>query len=314
MNKLHNGGRLAERPLPSAVIKKAKPAWLLWLIPLSAAALCVWFIYRDYVAAGPLITIYFQNAEGLQEGNTAVQYRGAQVGEVKSIALADRAQRVKVTARLSGSARDLARAGSLFWIVRPEVKVGAITGLNTIVSGEYITVQPGQGAPTNVFAAAEQAPPTEEPGDLLITVHAPNLESLQDRSPIFYRGIQVGDVLSYQLAENSQGVMVQARIRKEFAPLVRVNSKFWNAGGIDFHLGLFKGAELSALSPQTLFSGGIEFATPPDVGPPAQNGAVFQLNDKPKDAWKDWTPSIALQLPGHAPRTSAPANSPLELK
>jgi paraquat-inducible protein B len=286
----------------------------LWLIPLSAAALCVWFICRDYVAAGPLLTIYFQNAEGLQEGNTAVQYRGAQVGQVKSIALADHSQKVKVTARLSASAKDLARTGSLFWIVRPEVKVGAISGLNTIVSGEYITVQPGQGAPTNVFVAAEQAPPTDEPGALLIAIHASNLESLQDRSPVFYRGIQVGDVLSYQLADNSQGVIVQARIRKEFAPLVRVNSKFWNAGGIDFHLGLFKGAELSALSPQTLFSGGIEFATPTEAGPPAQNGEVFELNDKPKDAWKDWTPSIALQLPGHAPRTSAPNSSPLELK
>jgi paraquat-inducible protein B len=313
MNKLHEG-RLPEKPPPKAIIKKARPAWLLWLIPLGAAALCIWFIYRDFVATGPLITVYFQNTEGLEEGNTQVQYRGAQVGEVKTISLADDGQRVKVTARLTGSAKGLARAGSTFWIVRPEVKVGAISGLNTIVSGQYVTVQPGHGAPTNVFVAAEEAPPAEEPGALLISIRSPDLESLQAHSPIFYRGIQVGEVLGYQLAENAQGVMVRARVRAEYAPLVRLNSKFWNAGGIDVRIGLFKGAEISAQSAQTLLSGGIEFATPPASGEAAAKGAVFELNEKPKDEWKNWVPSIPLRLPGQAPSSVAASESKIELK
>jgi paraquat-inducible protein B len=308
MNKLHDG-RLAEKSPAKAVIKKSRPAWLLWLIPLAAAALCIWFVYRDYVATGPLITLYFQNVEGVQEGNTQVQYRGAQIGEVKSINLSDGGKRVKVTARLEAPARDLAREGSIFWIVRPEVKVGAISGLNTIVSGQYITVQPGNGEPTNVFTAAEQAPPVEEPGALLINIRSPTLESLQDHSPIFYRGIQVGDVLSYQLADDAQRVVVRARVRAEYAPLVRLNSKFWNAGGIDVRIGLFKGAEISAQSAQTLLSGGIEFATPPEPGSPAANDAVFDLNDKPKDEWKNWTPNIPLHLPGQAPAMVIPHTS-----
>jgi len=313
MNKLHDG-RLAEKPLPKAVIRKGRPAWLLWLIPLGAAALCVWFIYRDFVAAGPLVTIYFQNTEGLEEGNTAVQYRGAQVGEVKTISLADDGQKVKVTARLTGSAKGLARGGSIFWIVRPEVKVGAISGLRTIVSGEYVTVQPGHGAPTNIFIAAEEAPPAEQPGALLISIRSPALESLQEHSPIFYRGIQVGEVLGCQLAENARGVVVRARVRAEYAALVRVNSMFWNAGGIDVRIGLFKGAEISAQSAQTLLSGGIEFATPPEPGAPAANGAIFELNDKPKDAWKNWTPSIPLHLAGETPAAAAPSKSNIEIK
>jgi paraquat-inducible protein B len=313
MNKLHNG-RLAEKSLPKALIRKSRLAGLLWLIPLGAAALCVWFIYRDFVATGPLITVYFQNTEGLEEGNTEVQYRGAQVGEVKTISLADDGQRVKVTARLAGSAKGLARVGSIFWIVRPEVKVGAISGLRTIVSGEYVTVQPGHGAPTNTFIAAEEAPPAEQTGALLISIRSPALESLQEHSPIFYRGIQVGEVLGYQLAENAQGVVVRARVRAEYAPLVRLTSKFWNAGGIDVRIGLFKGAEISAQSAQTLLSGGIEFATPPEPGAAAANGAVFELNEKPKDAWKDWAPSIPLHLAGQAPTTVAPSGSNIEIK
>lgn len=312
MNKLHEGGQ-AERPLPKATLKKGRPAWLLWLVPLGAAALCVWFIYRDFVASGPLITVYFQNTDGLQEGNTQVQYRGAQVGEVKTINLADDSQRVKVTARLTGSAKSLARVGSLFWIVRPQVKVGAVSGLSTIVSGQYVTVQPGHGAPTNVFVAAEEPPPEEQPGALSITIRSPDLASLGEHSPLSYRGIKVGEVLSYQLRDNAQGVMVQARVRAEYAPLVRLNSKFWNAGGIDVHIGLFKGAEISAQSAQTLLSGGIEFATPREPGEAVANGAVFELNEKPKDEWKNWAPSIPLHLPGQAPNISA-SQSKIELK
>jgi paraquat-inducible protein B len=313
MNKLHDG-RLAEKPAPKATIKKARSAWLLWLIPLGAAVLCVWFIYRDFVATGPLITIFFNNTEGLEEGNTQVQYRGAQVGEVKSISLADDAQRVKVTARLTGSAKGLAKAGSIFWIVRPEVKVGAISGLRTIVSGEYVTVQPGHGAPTNTFIAAEEAPPEEQPGALLISIRSPALDSLQEHSPIFYRGIQVGEVLGYQLEENARDVMVRARVRAEYAPLVRLNSKFWNAGGIDVRIGLFKGAEISAQSAQTLLSGGIEFATPPASGEAAANGAIFELIEKPKEEWKNWAPSISLRLPGQAPSSMTASESKINLK
>jgi len=305
MNKLRDG-RLTEKSLPKAVLKKAKPAWLLWLIPLGAAALCVWFIYRDFVAAGPLITIYFQNTEGLEEGNTAVEYRGAQVGEVKTISLAADGQTVKVTARLTGSAKGLARVGSVFWIVRPELKVGAISGLRTIVSGEYVTVQPGHGAATNIFIAAPEPPPNQQPGALSIVIRSPSLESLQEHSPIFYRGIQVGEVLGDQLAENAQAVVLRAQVRPEYAPLVRINSKFWNAGGIDVRIGLFKGAEISAQSARTLLSGGIEFATPSEPSEAASDGTVFELYEKPKDDWKTWTPFIPLQLPEQAPPAVTP--------
>src|SRR5580700_9805164 len=89
--------------LPAATVQRSSLNWWLWLIPLGAAALCVWFLYRDFVSAGPLITIYFQDAEGLEEGNTQVTYRGAMVGQVKGVSLAPDTQRVKVSARLKGS-------------------------------------------------------------------------------------------------------------------------------------------------------------------------------------------------------------------
>lgn len=294
--------------LPKAKVKKTRRAWWLWLIPLGAVALCAWFVYRDYIATGPLITIYFHDASGLEENNTQLRYLGATAGQVKSIGLMKDNQSVKVTVRLAGSAAQLARQGSIFWIVRPEVKVGGITGLRTIISGEYVSVRPGHGPRTNNFVGAEKEPIDEEPGDLKLTFLAPSLSSLQERSGIFYFGIQVGEVTSFQLSSDAQGVTVHARIEKAYAPLVRANSKFWNAGGLSFSFGLFHGAEISAESPKTLLSGGIEFATPPDLGAPATDGAIFRLYDKPDDAWKNWMPVVHLNLPPQASESTPATN------
>ena len=183
--------------------------------------------------------------------------------------------------------------GSVFWIVRPQVKLGALSGLQTIVSGNYITVEPGNGERTNQFIGAEAAPikPVQALDILLL---APKLGSLQPQSPVFYRDIQVGEVLDCRLSDDARDVVIHARIREEYAPLVCMNSKFWNVGGINIHIGLFSGANISAESAQTLISGGIEFATPPDFQNAATNGAVFILNEKSEDEWEKWSPAISL--------------------
>jgi paraquat-inducible protein B len=293
--------------LPSATIKKSHLSWAIWLIPVAAAALCVWFAYHDYIAAGPLITIYFKSADGLQVENTLVTYRGATIGAVKSVVLSPDAQTVTVKARLSASAKNLARQGSVFWIVRPEVRVGAISGLGTLVSGEYITVQPGSGPLTNTFVGAEEQPIAPEPNALAITFLSESLNSLQEQSPIFYRGVQVGQVDYFQLAPDARNVMIHARVWNHYAPLVRRNSEFWNAGGVDFSFGLFKGLQVSAESPKTIFSGGIQFATPPDYQDQATNGAIFVLKEKEEEKWKSWAPAISLQLPQQAFHTNSEA-------
>lgn len=283
--------------LPQARIERNRLAWLYWLIPLGAAAVCCWFVYRDILRGGPMITIYFQNADGLEENNTQIRYRGAQVGQVKSLTLAPDNRHVRVRARLTGSAGHLARAGAVFWIVRPELRVGAVSGLRTIISGEYIAVQPGDGPRTNTFYGAEKEPLVDQPNALRIVLVSSDLSTLQEGSPVLYRGIEVGKVLSCQLGTNAQEVLIRARIREEYAPLVRRNSVFWNAGRLNVSWGLFRGAQIGAESPAALLTGAIEFATPTDPQEPAGNGATFRLNDKPKDDWKNWSPVIRLRLP-----------------
>lgn len=293
---------------PRAKVEKSRMNLLLWLIPVAAALLCAWYAVRDLVFAGPTITIYFENVDGLQPENTLLQYRGERIGEVETLKLTPDQQRVAVTAKLDRFAAGLAREGAVFWIVRPEFKPGAVSGLGTLVSGNYINVQPGDGALTNSFSGAEKEP-IEPIQALAIVLLTPKLGSLQPRSPIFYRDVQVGEVVSCRLSEDAREVVIHARVAEEYAPLVRVNSKFWNAGGINFHIGLFSGATISAESAQTLISGGIAFATPPDFQAAVTNGAEFILNEKPGDDWAKWSPAIPLQSVPEATiaKTSAPS-------
>jgi paraquat-inducible protein B len=106
--------------------------------------------------------------------------------------------------------------------------------------------------------------------------------------------VKLGEVLNCRLSDDDREIVIHARIRDEYAPLVGMNSKFWNAGGINIPIGLFSCANISDESAQTLISGSIEFATPPDFQNAATNGAVFSLNEKSEDEWAKWPPVIPL--------------------
>ncbi|HEU6449083.1 MAG TPA: MlaD family protein [Verrucomicrobiae bacterium] len=279
--------------LPRAKVERSYLTWSLWLIPAIAAAVCGYFVIYDVLLSGPTIEITFKNGGGLQEKNTPVKYRGIKVGEVEGLKLVDHGQNVLVTAKLSKSAEELARQGSQFWVVRPQFSMGGISGLRTIVAGNYVNVQAGTGPRTNKFIGAE-GEPIKPVKAVQITLLADDLDSVQKRTPIFYRGMQVGVVMDVHFSQDSRHIVMDARIKQEYAPLVRQDSVFWNAGGINVHAGLFSGVEVSAESAQTVISGGIAFGTPDSYGPQATNGTVFVLHPKEDDAWKNWNPGIPL--------------------
>jgi len=224
------------------------------------------------------------------------------VGDVLSVQLTKDAQHVEMRARLDKSAESLARDGSVFWIVRPEVGAGGLHGLETIVSGPYIQVQPGSGREQKNFIGAEKPPILEtSKGGLEIILTTPNLGSLTVGAPVYYRGMEVGLVRYFVLGKDSTEVDVHILIETDFAPLVRTDSKFWNAGGVGVHFGLFSGFSMSAESLKALVIGGIAFATPPSPGILATNGVIFPLNEKVDKKWLKWSPAIVI--------TNAPAKA-----
>lgn len=282
--------------LPTAKVESNWRRYLFWLIPVAAAALAGWVFYHELARKGPQLHIYFDNVEGLQAGNSKVKFRGVEIGKVDAVELTKDDQLARVTVTLERSAQTVARQGSLFWVVKPQIGLNRVTGLQTIMGGEFITVLPGSGKKQTEFLGVPEPPASqkEEPG-LRVVLLGESLGSIKQHSPVLYRGVQVGEVHDSSLGPEAQTVWIYLDIYRKYAPLVRMNSRFWNAGGVNVSLGL-SGLDISAQSVSTLITGGISFATPDAKEAMAYDGAAFRLYDKPQSAWLRWFPQIRLPL------------------
>lgn len=145
--------------LPKAGVRRRRWSFpVIWLVPVAAAIVAGHLVYGRLQELGPTITIKFKEADGVKTGQTEIRYRGVPIGEVREIELSEDGEHVLVTARLHRSAASIAREGSVFWIVRPEVGPSSITGLSTVLTGPYIQVLPGTGKPKSEFVGLDRPP------------------------------------------------------------------------------------------------------------------------------------------------------------
>jgi paraquat-inducible protein B len=295
MNEIPDDAPTPEEP-PVARIRRRRrwSAVLVWVVPLIAAAFGGYLVYSRMQEYGPTITIMFRDATGLKPGQSEIRYRGVVVGEVSALELTPDRAYVVLTARLRRDAADIARTGSVFWVVRPEVGIETVRGLTTVITGPYIEVVPGSGVPKTEFIGAERPSPALGRTGLAITLAATQLGSLRPRTAVTYRGIEVGMVTTTTLSRDATAAHVHVLIDSQYARLVRIGSRFWSAGGVDVNVSLFKGVEISVESLRSLVAGGVSFATPDASSPPAKEGTVFVLHDKPQKEWLTWAPKIPL--------------------
>jgi paraquat-inducible protein B len=291
--------------LPEASGVKQTGIQLVWIVPIVAALIAAYLVYNRFKNAGPEITITFKDGGGLQAGQTILRYRGVKVGTINSVKLSTNGQQVEVEAGLDRSAARLACEGSVFWIVRPEVNGTGLHGLETIVSGAYIQVEPGHGKEQKKFAASEDTPALSPPeGSLEVVLTTPQVGTLNIGAPVYYRGLEVGAVHSLMLNPNATDVAIHVEIEPRYASLVRQNTEFWNAGGLNVSLKLF-GINVSAESVRSLIVGGIAFATPTPPGLLASSNSVYVLHEKLEEKWLKWAPPMPDWAGSNGPPTNA---------
>jgi paraquat-inducible protein B len=286
----------ASDTLPVARVRRRRPwiVYLVWLVPLLAAVTAGFLLYRWKHEQGPTITIMFSDATGLKPGQTEIRYRGVTVAEVSTVELSPDLKNVAVSARVRRAAADIAREGSIFWVVRPEVGIETVRGLGTVISGPYIEVFPGSGEPKTDFVGVERPSPTLGRRGLHLVLATGQLASIRPRAAVYYRGIEVGMVSSTGLSRDGSAAQVHVLIEPRYARLVRLGSRFWSASGVDVSLSLFKGVEINVDSLRSLVAGGVVFATPDGESPAAKEGSTFVLHDKPQKEWLGWTPKITV--------------------
>jgi paraquat-inducible protein B len=240
-----------------------------------------------------------------------VLYRGVPVAEVTQVTLSEDQRSVEVRARVQRSASSIAREGSVFWIVRPEVGIGQITGLSTVITGPEIQVLPGKGEARYEFTGLDNAPAALDLTGLKIILRASRLGSPQRNSPVYFRGVEVGVVQETDLSSDATSVDLHVVIRQRYARLVRTDSVFWNVSGAHVSAGLFKGLDFRMESLKALAAGGIAFASAGDPGAKAaRQGQVFPLYADARKEWLDWNAPI--RIPSQ--KGAEPAADPAEAK
>ena len=278
--------------LPRARVRRRRLPNVAWLVPLIAVLVAGWLVWDRARERGPEIVISFTDGAGVRVGVTPVKYRGVVIGEVTEVGLSGNHEKARVRVRLQRSAAAIAREGTRFWIVRPQVGFGNITGLNTVLTGPEIHALPGEGQRQTKFAGLDDAPVALDTAGLRLVLRAERPRSIRPNTPVSYRGVEVGVVQRIDLGPNSTSADVHVLIFERYAGLVRQGSAFWNTSGVNVKGGLLKGIEVEIESLRAIATGGIEFATPSEKSPPVKPGAVFFLHDGPKEEWFSWLPRI----------------------
>lgn len=245
--------------------KKGSGFSAIWLLPIIALAVTLWLGWKAYESRGVMITIEFNNGSGIQANKTTVMYKGIAIGKVTDLDIDRKTKNVIASVEIDKDAMPYIGNKSQFWLVSPKVSLAGITGLETIVSGVYISIEPIKGEYGTKFTALSEAPSLLDnvPG-LHLTLQATELGSIDKGSPIYYKQLQVGEVNNYQLADDKRSVNVNILIYKSYKQLVNRNTRFWNTSGITLTGGL-SGFKIHADSVVSLINGGIAFDTPHDV-------------------------------------------------
>jgi paraquat-inducible protein B len=259
---------------------------IIWLLPIIAAAIGGWLFYKSIINAPVKVVIQFKNAEGITADKTKVLYKGLPTGKVSEVALSQKGDAVNVQIEFDASVEHLIRQNTKFWLVTPNVNMSGVTGLETIVSGNYIAMRPGDGPPASTFKALNGPPPLDEsaPG-LRLILTSPEQPSVQNGSPVYYRRHEVGSVQTLAIAEDSQSFNIGIHILPEYQSLVTKESRFWDASGIHVS-GSISDFDIRMESFTAMLRGGIAFDNPNlgETSVPAEDMEIFKLYKDYKEA------------------------------
>jgi len=268
--------------LPQAVMMPEKRARFsaIWIIPALAALVAIGIAAQRFLSEGPEITITFKSADGIEAGKTFVKFKDVNIGQVTAVRLTEDLGHVEVTAKIARSAAALMVDDAHFWVVRPRISLSGISGLSTLLSGNFIGFEAGRSDNRQRKFVGMNVPPIITggmPGRQFV-LKAEDLGSLGIGSPIYFRRLQVGQVVAYDLAADGKSVEIRIFVNSPYDQYVVTSTRFWNASGLDVSLSA-NGLDVRTQSLVALIEGGVAFDSPafPRAPPPAEANASFTL-------------------------------------
>lgn len=262
-------------------VRRNKGISPLWILPILTMIMAGWLVVKAIHDAGDRIQIYFSDAQGLVAGRTTIRYQGLEVGMVRDIKLSSDLNSIYVEADVYPEATRLLSADTRFWLVKPTASLSGVSGLDALVSGNYIAIQPGSNIDGQSDHPDEYHALDSAPSDLLansgltISLKASDLGGISIGSQIVYKKIPIGEVYSYQLDEDVKSVIIQASIKNEYRHIITSESRFWNVSGVGTTVG-FDGIDVRLESLSALIGGSIAVDSP-DGGEPVEQNTQFRL-------------------------------------
>lgn len=246
-----------------ALIKPVRTVSKIWLVPIVALLIGVWMVYYQWSNQGPVITLEFKTATGLEAGKTKIKTRDVDIGLVNKIELTDDLSGVLVTVRMDKDVAPILHSDNQFWIVSPNVSLSGVSGLGTILSGPYINMAPGvEKQKSEIFVALEAPPVTPKgtPG-LHVTLNSESEFAYKKGDPVVYKGIKVGEFEDIFFNFEERVVYYNTFIEAPYHTLITTNTKFWDISGVQMELGA-SGIKISTGSLETLLTNGVTFGIP----------------------------------------------------
>ncbi|MGH6784583.1 MAG: intermembrane transport protein PqiB, partial [Sphingomicrobium sp.] len=224
--------------IPEAVPVRRRSVQIVWIIPIVAALIGGWLAVMAILERGPTIRITFKTAEGLEAGKTTIKYKNVNMGTVTRIELSEDRSRVIATAEVTPRAEGFLVADTRFWVVRPRIAGSQVSGLGTLVSGSYIGVDIGTSTKRKRKFTGLETPPivTADLPGLEFVLSGEDLGSLDIGSPVYFRRIQVGQVVAFALDKGGEGVTLRIFVHAPYDRYVTASTHFWQASGIDLTL------------------------------------------------------------------------------
>lgn len=269
--------------IPQSTIRPKRRIWLsvVWIIPVLAALVSIGIAVQKILNEGPTITIVFKTAEGIEAGKTFVKYKDVKIGLVQTVKLSENYTKVVVTAKIDKSAEGLIVDDAKFWIELPRVSFSGVSGISTVLSGNHIGLETGRSTRARREFVGLELPPAitiDKPGRQFV-LHADTLGSVGIGSPLYYRQLNVGQVIGYDLTKDGTAVEIKVFVYAPYDRYVTTQTHFWQASGIDVSLGA-NGLSVQTQSLLSILIGGIAFEKPSSWtsdSKPADEGAVFTL-------------------------------------
>lgn len=257
---------------------------VVWFIPVVAILTGLWLAYNYYHSLGTEIILHINNAEGIQVDNTVLKVLNVEVGHIASIRLAPDGKGVDMKAYVQSDTKGLFAEDAHYWVMKPMIAKGGVSGLNTLISGSYIAIRPGKSNHYKREFTVSDIPPALAQNTKGTTVNLIGKDTdslLSSGSAVLYHGIQVGVVESSYFDVHDKQPHYRIFIYSPNDQLVGKNVRFWVSFGVSID-SVDGGLKIRGLRFDNLV-GSISFSEPEgmDKGGPIPSNYTFTLyNDK----------------------------------